>query len=570
MQPMTTTQRFTATLLAATALALAACNQADTILTGRDQSTEERKDAAPPPPPSKPAPEGRATVEFGLSSPAGTVAQPEPYPAEPIVNTEQYPDAKANPVKVVADEPVSTFSIDVDTASYGVARSYINRGVLPPTDAVRVEEMVNYFDYDYTLPETKAQPFQPTVAVYETPWNKGTQIVHIGIKGYDIERAERPPTNLVFLLDVSGSMSDENKLPLVKRAMRLLVEQLTGDDRVSIVVYAGNAGTVLEPTSGASKREILSAIERLESGGSTAGGEGIRQAYALAESSFIKNGVNRVILATDGDFNVGITDPDALEDFVARKRDTGVYLTVLGFGAGNYNDVIMQNLAQAGNGNAAYIDTLSEARKVLVEEMSSTLFPIANDVKIQIEFNPARVAEYRLIGYETRMLERTDFSNDKVDAGDIGAGHTVTALYEIVPVGSDARLSDPLRYGGEPKPTEGAAARDQEIAHLRIRYKLPGETASKLIERTIANADVTVEFASLPDDLRFAAAVAGYGQILKASPYIKDFDLKDVIDIANGAKGEDPFGYRAEFVSLARLAETAQGLPTPEGSYDGN
>jgi Ca-activated chloride channel family protein len=326
-----------------------------------------------------------------------------------------------------------------------------------------------------------------------------------------------------------------------------------------MVVYAGSAGMVLEPTSGAEKQKILSKIDVLEAGGSTAGGEGIRQAYALAQQSFVKGGVNRVILASDGDFNVGITDPQALEDFVARERESGVSLTILGFGGGNYNDLMMQKLAQAGNGNASYIDSLNEARKVLVDEMSSTLFTIAKDVKLQVEFNPAQVLEYRLIGYETRILERTDFNNDKVDAGDIGSGHSVTALYEIVPVGSKARLSEPLRYG-EPAQASGTST-SNEFAFLRIRYKLPEETASKLIERPITQSDKT-EFSALPEDLRFAAAVAGMGQLLKGSPHLKNFDYDKVIEIAQNAKGKDEFGYRAEFIQLARAAKTSQGLPS--------
>lgn len=417
--------------------------------------------------------------------------------------------------------------------------------------------MVNYFDYGYRMPRDRSAPFEPTIAVYPTPWNKDTQILHIGIKGYDLPRRERPRANLVFLIDTSGSMYSLDKLPLLKRSFRLLVEQLRPEDSVAIVTYAGHAGTALEPTPGSRKDKILAAIDRMGAGGSTAGGEGIRQAYALAKANFDENGVNRVLLATDGDFNVGITDPKALEDFVARERSSGVFLTVLGFGTGNYNDLTMQKLAQAGNGTAAYIDTLNEARKVFVQEMGSTLFTIAKDVKIQIEFNPMRVAEYRLIGYETRLLNRTDFNNDKVDAGDIGSGHAVTALYEIVPVGSKGQSADPLRYG-DARVVENLTG--TEIAFLKIRYKLPDQDGSRLIERPITGRDTVEEFGRLPADLQFAAAVAGGGELLRHDPYVRDFDYGRAISIAQAARGEDPFGYRSEFVQLLRMAETAASL----------
>jgi Ca-activated chloride channel family protein len=474
-------------------------------------------------------------------------------------NTEHYPNATPNAVKVVSADPVSTFSVDVDTASYANVRRYLNQSVLPPIDAVRIEEMVNYFDYSYAVPRDRAAPFQPTVAVYPSPWNKDTQILHIGIKGFDLPKTERPRANLVFLIDTSGSMNMSNKLPLLKRSFQLLVNQLRPEDRVSIVVYAGAAGTVLEPTPGSDKAKILAAIDRMQAGGSTAGGEGIRQAYELAKANFDKTGVNRVLLATDGDFNVGITDPKALEDFIARERSSGVFLTVLGFGVDNYNDLMMQKLSQAGNGVAAYIDTINEARKVFVDEIGSTLFTIAKDVKIQVEFNPARVAEYRLIGYETRMLNRTDFNNDKVDAGDIGSGHTVTALYEITPVGSKVRAADPLRYGSK-APTANVTSPQTEIAFLKIRYKLPNEDESKLITRPIVQRDVEPDFNKLPIDIRFAAAVAGSAQLLRHDPYIKSFDYSQAIALAQGAKGDDEFGYRNEFVQLLRMAQTAASL----------
>ncbi len=381
--------------------------------------------------------------------------------------------------------------------------------------------------------------------------------MHIGIRGFSLNGQERPKSNLVFLIDTSGSMDSPDKLPLLQNAMKMLVETLGPEDTVSIVTYAGGAGTVLEPTKAKDKAKILGALDRLMAGGSTAGAEGIRQAYQLAEQSFDKTGINRVILATDGDFNVGITDPEELKSFVERKRDTGVTLSVLGFGRGNYNDEMMQTLAQNGNGNAAYIDTINEARKVLVDEVSATLFTIAQDVKIQVEFNPDTVSEYRLIGYETRMLKREDFNNDKVDAGDIGSGHMVTAIYEITPKASKAKLNDDLRYSAENAP---ATAGSDEYGFVKIRYKLPGEKDSKLITEPvkISMASATVDAA--PQEARFSAAVAAFGQLLRGGQYTKSYAYDDVIALAQGAKGADAFGYRAEFINLARLAKTAQGL----------
>jgi Ca-activated chloride channel family protein len=540
---------------AALLLALAACNTGNPPPAPRKQAERDGgTETVVTTGANQPVSSARA---FGNAEPAADAslayAPPPTAPGywQPSV-TSKFPDAKPNPVVVAAEQPVSTFSIDVDTASYGVVRDALSQGALPPADAVRVEEMINYFDYAYPLPENRRLPFRASVRVYPTPWNKDTQILHIGIKGFDIPRKERPPANLVFLIDSSGSMDEPNKLPLLKRAFHLLVDQLTDKDRVTIVTYAGAAGLVLPPTPGSDKAKILAALDQLEAGGSTAGGEGIRLAYQLAEANFMKGAVNRVLLATDGDFNVGITDPKALEDFVTRERASGVYLTCLGFGDDNYQDATMQKLAQAGNGNAAFIDTLNEAHKVFVDQISGTLFTIANDVKIQIEFNSARVAEYRLIGYETRMLNRTDFNNDRVDAGDIGSGTTVTALYEITPVGSKAVMSDPLRYG---KPAKGDP--NGELAFLKIRYKLPGETASKLITRPIGNADVTADFGAVSPDMRFAASVAGAAQLLRHDPYIKDFSYDRAREIATAARGEDRFGYRADFIRMLDLAKTA-------------
>ncbi len=474
------------------------------------------------------------------------------------VGRDKFEHVEESPVKVVTAEPVSTFSIDVDTASYTFTRKKLNQGVLPQKDAVRVEEMINYFDYNYPVADSKTQPFKPTIAVYDSPWKAGNKIFHIGIKGYDISPDKKPKSNLVFLLDVSGSMNSPDKLPLLKNSLKMLLDSLNPEDTVGIVVYAGSAGTVLEPTKAGEKHKILEALERLKAGGSTAGAAGIRQAYNLAEQHFVKEGVNRVILATDGDFNVGITNHNELKSFIERKRDTGISLSVLGFGKGNYNDSMMQILAQNGNGNAAYIDTLSEARKVLVQEASSTLFTIAKDVKLQVEFNPAAVKEYRLIGYETRALKREDFNNDKVDAGEIGSGHSVTALYEITPFGAPT-LVDDLRYGEKTKTESKKIGKETEYAFLKIRYKLPKENFSQLIKRSITVSD-EVSFDQLPDDIRFAASVAGFGQILKGGKYTGNLTYDQVIKIANKARGNDEFGYRTEFVNLVRLAKSAAAM----------
>jgi len=526
---------------------------------------------SPPSPAPLPSLEMQGTMaRQKMAVDAGSVGYLQKAPASGIVaqgdqidsyyrdqGRDKFTDIETNPVKIAKDEPVSTFSVDVDTASYSFVRGSLNQNLLPQKDAVRVEEMVNYFPYDYAGPADRAVPFKANVSVFPTPWNPDTKLMHIGIKGFSLNGQEKPKSNLVFLIDTSGSMDSPDKLPLLQNAMKMLVETLGPEDTVSIVTYAGSAGTVLEPTKAKDKTKIVGALDRLMAGGSTAGAEGIRQAYQLAERSFDKTGINRVILATDGDFNVGITDPEELKSFVERKRETGVTLSVLGFGRGNYNDEMMQTLAQNGNGNAAYIDTINEARKVLVDEVSATLFTIAQDVKIQVEFNPDTVSEYRLIGYETRMLKREDFNNDKVDAGDIGSGHTVTAIYEITPKDSKAKLNDDLRYGETSTP---AAAGAGEYGFVKIRYKLPGEKDSKLISEPvkIGAAATTVEAA--PQEARFAVAVAAFGQLLRGGQYTKSYSYDDVIALAQGAKGSDAFGYRAEFINLARLAKTAQGL----------
>ncbi|PWE17504.1 VWA domain-containing protein [Marinicauda salina] len=514
-----------------------------------DQSADQNSPPTPPPSP-EPAAE-MAGLRVTAASMGGPQSFPQPRPGD--IDRERYEDADPNPVVATAEEPVSTFSIDVDTASYAVARRYLNDGVLPPRDAIRPEEVINYFEYDYPLPDNSDQPFAADVTVTPNPWNADTQLMHVGIQGYDVIPEEQPRANLVFLIDVSGSMSSDDKLPLALQGLRMLLGELDEDDTVAIAVYAGAAGVVLEPTPVSERQTILAALDRLEAGGSTAGGEGLRLAYSLAEQNLDEDAVNRVMLVTDGDFNVGITQDERLEDFVARKRESGVYLSVMGFGRGNYNDRLMQTIAQAGDGTAAYVDTLQEARRVLVEEASSTLFPIADDVKIQVEFNPARVAEYRLIGYETRMLERADFSNDAVDAGEIGSGHSVTAIYEIVPPDSPARLLEPLRYEAEPQPVDSSG----EIAFLRIRHKRPGEDESRLYEHPVTDLDAVSDFADADQEVRFAVAAAAYAQLLRGDPYLNDFGFSDVVEIAQAARGEDPFGYRAEFVQLARLAETA-------------
>ena len=479
------------------------------------------------------------------------------------IGRDKFEDIRPNTVKLVSEEPVSTFSIDVDTASYAFVRRALNSGYLPQADSVRIEEMVNYFNYNYPLPKDKSVPFKPAVGVFPTPWNPNTKLLHIGIKGYDIVPDKKPRSNLVFLIDVSGSMSSQDKLPLLKNSLRMLVETLAPDDTVAIAVYAGAAGTVLERTKVSEKSKILAAIDQLQAGGSTAGGEGIRLAYSLAEGNIDPKGINRVILATDGDFNVGITDTDVLQDFVERKRKSGIYLSVLGFGQGNYNDTLMQKLAQNGNGNAAYIDNLNEARKVLVDEACGTLFTIAKDVKIQVEFNPAMVSEYRLIGYETRQLNREDFKNDSVDAGDIGSGHSVTALYEITPKGSGAQLIDDLRYGSK-KDTNSSksSGNTSEYAFLKIRYKLPDEETSREITTSIDRGNEYKKISDAPGDSRFAAAVAAFGQLLRGDAYVNQFTYDDVMSLARDSmKGEDdPFGYHAEFLNLVRLAKTASPM----------
>jgi Ca-activated chloride channel family protein len=482
--------------------------------------------------------------------PASGVAQLR-APSEPL-NRENYAHVSDNPLHRVAEDPFSTFSIDVDTGAYSNMRRMLNVGNRPAKDAIRTEELVNYFSYDYPQPGHKGMPFSITTEVGPSPWNPDTHLLHIGIQGYDVPRAQLPAANLVFLVDVSGSMQSPDKLELLKSALRLLVRELKAADRVSMVVYAGASGVVLEPTPGDQAATIGAALDGLTAGGSTNGGAGIRMAYALAQQAFIKDGINRIILATDGDFNVGTVDFEMLKQLVEDRRAHGIGLTTLGFGTGNYNDHLMEQLADAGNGNYAYIDTLSEARKALVDEMSSTLMTIAKDVKIQVEFNPATVAEYRLIGYQNRALAREDFSNDKVDAGEIGAGHSVTAIYEIALTGSTGRRLDGGRYQSHPHTT----ANTSEFALVRLRYQQPDGATSTLIERPVRTADMVKDLGQASEHYRFAAAVAGFGQILRGGKYTGDFSYPEVLALARGARGDDPFGHRGEFLQLANLASS--------------
>ncbi|WP_343211226.1 VWA domain-containing protein, partial [Arenimonas sp.] len=518
---------------------------------GGERQRAELAAVSPPhemaPPPSPPAP---ASVADRAIAPAA-FAQ-----AMPEANTENYARLDSNGILRTADQPVSTFSIDVDTGSYSNVRRMLAQGQLPPKDAVRVEEMVNYFDYGYAGPANRSQPFQVTTAIAPAPWNDKRLLLQVGIQGYDVDHSEIPASNLVFLIDTSGSMSDADKLPLLKESFRQLVPRLRAQDRVSIVVYAGSAGLVLAPTPGDRHDEILAALGRLEAGGSTNGGEGLDLAYAMATQAFIKGGVNRVVMATDGDFNVGVYDQRALETKVERGREAGIALTTLGFGQGNYNEAMAEKLADIGDGNHAYIDNLMEGRKVLVEEMTSTLLTIASDVKIQVEFNPATVAEYRLIGYENRRLNREDFNNDQVDAGEIGAGHDVTAIYEISLVGSGGEASDALRYS-RTQPMPGAGA---ELAHLKLRYKLPGNDRSVLMERPVTRRDIR---AQASESLRFAAAVAAYADLLRGGTHSNGFTWDQVEALARGARGEDTWGYRGEFVQLVAQARSLNPTRDP-------
>ncbi len=491
-------------------------------------------------------------------------AQPLPSiaPMAPPVDRETYANFDDNPVKQVQEAPVSTFSVDVDTGSYTNVRRMLNAGSMPPHDAVRVEEMINYFDYHYAGPAHDV-PFHLVTELAPSPWREGGHLLHIGIQGYEPPADERKAANLVFLIDVSGSMDSADKLGLLKQSMKLLTRQLTADDRVAIAVYAGAAGQVLASTSGDKKAAIASAIDRLSAGGSTNGGAGIDLAYALASDGFIDGGINRVILATDGDFNVGTTDFESLKSRVENRRKSGVALTALGFGRGNYNDHLMEQLADAGNGNYFYIDTLREGRKVLAEELTATLQIIAKDVKVQIEFNPAVVAEYRLVGYENRQLRREDFNNDQVDAGDIGAGHSVTALYELTMVGDGQPQIDPLRYDQQRRSLSDVSG---EIGYLKLRYKRPEAERSQMIRRAIVRGQQLTDLSAASESMRFATAVAGFGQLLRGGERAGRLTLEDVVEQASAARGDDHYGYRAEFLSLVRLAQSLDVASNSSGS----
>ena len=495
---------------------------------------------------------GAGTVRESHKSKRGDLsAQPQmDYELqEPTRNTEEYDGISENIFQDALRNPLSTFSIDVDAASYSNVRRFINNGQRPPKDAVRIEELVNYFDYDYEQPKGD-DPFSIYTEIATAPWNAKHKLVHIGLQGKNIPIDNLPPSNLVFLIDVSGSMSDPNKLPLLKASFKMLVEQLRAQDKVAIVVYAGAAGLVLEPTSGSDKKRIIEALDNLEAGGSTAGGAGINLAYAMAKQNFKTGGNNRVILATDGDFNVGESSNASMERLIEEKRKDGIFLTVLGYGMGNYKDSKMETLADKGNGNYAYIDNILEAQKVLVNEFGGTLFTIAKDVKLQIEFNPAKVKAYRLFGYENRILKNEDFNNDKKDAGELGSGHTVTALYEIIPIGVDSEFYkiDELKY--QTSTVDPVAFKSKELMTVKFRYKKPDEEVSKLILHSLLDENVFQNRTS--ENFRWSAAVAGFGMILRESEFVKGYSIEQALQLAQSAKGIDKDGYRIEFINMVK------------------
>ena len=482
----------------------------------------------------------------------------EPSGVGPGRGGDQYDNIVENPFRAVKDHPLSTLSIDVDTASYAnVRRFLLQESRLPPPDAVRIEEMINYFDYDYTGPKDD-RPFSSHMEVAGCPWTSGHRLVRIGLKGRDFPDEERPESNLVFLLDVSGSMNSPDKLPLLKEGMKMLASQMRDQDRVAIVVYASAQGLALPSTSGKKSKNIIAALDNLSAGGSTAGGAGIQLAYSIAQENFIPGGVNRVLLCTDGDFNVGTTSTGDLVRMVEERAQAGVFLSVLGFGRGNLNDAMMENISNKGNGNYSYIDGITEAHKVLVQQMGGTLVTIAKDVKIQVEFNPQQVAAYRLLGYENRILASEDFNDDKKDAGEIGAGHTVTALYEVVPVGAeiDVPSVDPLKYQSTPKPKADGPKSD-EMLTLKLRYKEPEGTKSKLLEFPLVDSGARFGQASV--DMQFASAVASFGMLLRGSAHSGTGTYDAVLEIASSAKGHDLHGYRVEFLEMVRRAKSLAG-----------
>jgi Ca-activated chloride channel homolog len=500
---------------------------------------------------------------YAPQPPAARMMAPQALPAPVAASTAQYPQFADTPWQRVAEAPLSTFSADVDTGSYANVRRFINRGQLPPRDAVRVEELVNYFGYSYGLPAPEqAQPFAVHTQVLASPWNAERSVVRIGIQGKDVAKTSLPPANLVFLVDVSGSMSPQDRLPLVKSSLKLLVTQLRAKDRVSLVSYANGTKLVLPPIAGDQRDAIYAAIDTLFASGGTYGEAGIRMAYAQARQSFIQGGINRVLLATDGDLNIGVTDRNELKALVEGERKQGVSLTTLGVGDSNYNEALMKALADVGDGSYHYLDSLQEAHKVLVNQFTSNLAPIAQDLKIQVEFNPAQVQEYRLLGYELRALTREQFNDDKVDAGDIGAGHSVTALYEIVPTGARSNV-DGLRYQtpaggaqGRAQTGTGSSPASAELAWVKLRYKDPGQSVSKLIEQPIAKPSRMPNLDSADTDARFALAVAAWGQWLRGNTLIGDYGMDKVLALARGARGADTYGHRAEFVRLVELSAT--------------
>lgn len=547
-----------AVLASAVLLALAGCSKQ--VVQQAPPQPRASDIVAPPSPPSPPAAaysaETLQRVQVSgsrMGAPRPSMIPPPPMApiitAAPEVNRENYERPDDNPVKATAAEPVSTFSVDVDTGSWSNVRRMLEAGQRPPADAVRSEEFINSFRYGHPAPTDKSVPFAFHTELAPAPWDTRRQLLMIGIKGYELPRDALPPMNLVFLIDTSGSMYSPDKLPLLKKAFAQLVPQLRAQDKVAIVSYAGRAGEVLPPTPGDQHARILAALEKLEAGGSTNGGAGIQLAYTLARQSFVRGGANRVILATDGDFNVGTVDQGALETLVSDQRASGIALTTLGFGTGNYNDALAEKLANIGNGNHAYVDSVSQARKVLVEQMGGTLYTIANDVKIQVEFNPAQIAEYRLIGYENRVLANADFANDKVDAGDIGPGHEVTALYELTPVGSDAGQLPARRYATPASTVPAAVA--GEVAELRLRYKLPGQDESKLLTRPVLAADAR---RTPSQSLQWAAAIAGFADQLRGGQRMPAWNWDKVIQTAQGARGTDANGERAAAVQLMQLA----------------
>jgi len=547
-----------AVLASAVVLALAGC--AKQVVQQAPPQPRASDIVAPPSPPSPPAAAYSAETLQRVQVSGSRMGAPRPsmIPPPPMapgigmppeVNREHYQRPDDNPVKATADEPVSTFSVDVDTGSWSNVRRMLEAGQRPPADAVRSEEFINSFRYGHPAPTDRNVPFAFHTELAPAPWDTRRQLLMIGIKGYELPRDALPPMNLVFLIDTSGSMYSPDKLPLLKKAFAQLVPQLRAQDKVAIVSYAGRAGEVLPPTPGDQHARILAALEKLEAGGSTNGGAGIQLAYTLARQSFVRGGANRVILATDGDFNVGTVDQGALETLVADQRASGIALTTLGFGTGNYNDALAEKLANIGNGNHAYVDSVSQARKVLVEQMGGTLYTIANDVKIQVEFNPARIAEYRLIGYENRVLANADFANDKVDAGDIGPGHEVTALYELTPVDSGAGQLPARRYATPASTVPAAVA--GEVAELRLRYKLPGQDESKLLTRPVLAADAR---RTPSQSLQWAAAIAGFADQLRGGQRMPAWNWDKVIQTAQGARGTDANGERAAAVQLMQLA----------------